>query len=189
MKINFADDIKHRITAKELFQYYGFQINRAGFCLSPFSNEKTPSLKVYDGIRGWHDFSSAQGGDVITFVQRYFGLDFHGACEKINNDFRLGLPIGKQLNLLEYRAAEQAVKERRERIEKEKAERQALTDAYHAALDQYVILDRHRTEYAPERMGGALNEFYVEAIKDISFAEYQLAEAEMRLYEYEHNRQ
>lgn len=174
---------------REVCQEYGIKIDARNKAICPFHNDTHASMQVYDGQRGWFCFVCNEGGDVLTFVQRYFGLDFHGACEKINSDFRLGLPIGKQLNLREYRAAEQAAKERRERIEKERAERHALTDAYHAALDQYVILDRHRTEYAPEHMGGALNEFYAEAVKNISFAEYQLAEAEMRLYEYEHNRQ
>lgn len=186
--INFADDIKNRVSMREVCYQYGIEIVREK-AICPFHNDTHASMQIYDGQRGWFCFVCNEGGDVISFVQRYFGLDFHGACEKINNDFRLGLPIGKQLSLREYREAEQAAKKRRERIEKEKAKRQALIDEYNAALDDYVILDIHRTEYAPKRENCVLNDFYVESIKNICFAENRLTEAEMRLYEYEHNGQ
>lgn len=111
--INYADEIKRAVPARELFEHYGFEINRAGFCHSPFAaNDKTPSLKVYDGDRGWHDFSSGKGGDIIDFVREYFNLSFPDAQKKLNDDFRLGLPIGERLTADKQREAERAAQER-----------------------------------------------------------------------------
>jgi DNA primase, catalytic core len=39
--------------------------------LSPFSNEKTPSLIVSPTKKIWKDFSSGKGGNVITFLMKY----------------------------------------------------------------------------------------------------------------------
>ena len=48
---HFVQDIKSRISTKEVLQYYGVNINSRGFAKCPFHNEKTASMKVYDGDR------------------------------------------------------------------------------------------------------------------------------------------
>jgi DNA primase len=96
--MTYSDEIKSRLTAREVFEFYGFNVNRAGFVCCPLHGEKTPSLKVYPGDRGWHCFGCHAGGDVLDFVQLYFGLNLPAACEKLNDDFNLGLPIGKPLS-------------------------------------------------------------------------------------------
>lgn len=187
--INYAEEIKRAVPARELFEHYGFEINRAGFCHSPFAaNDKTPSLKIYECDRGWHDFSSGKGGDIIAFVQEYFRLSFPDACAKINSDFHLDLPIGKRLSLRELREAEQATRERKRKLESERAEHTGLIETYNILLDMYTKLDRIRIQYAPDRLSGDISDFYAQAIKDIPIIEDALTEAEMRLYTYEHNR-
>lgn len=176
--VNYADEIKRAVPARELFEHYGFEINRAGFCRSPFAaNDKTPSLKVYDGDRGWHDFSSGKGGDIIAFVQEYFGLNFMEACKKINGDMRLGLPIGEKLTLAQMREADRKVAQRkREQIEREMAYKRVLT-AYHAALDRWVSLDIMKRENAPKSTSEPFSEEYAYACKHIDAAAYELDRA------------
>jgi hypothetical protein len=123
--MTYSDEIKSRLTAREVFEFYGFSVNRGGFCLSPFSGEKTPSCKVYDGTRGWYDFSSNRGGDIIDFVRLYFGLPFPTACEKLNVDFQLGLPIGKQHSRQEQIAAQRKAEEQRRQAEQAAAQQAA----------------------------------------------------------------
>jgi len=49
--------------------------------LSPFTAEQTPSFSV-DGERQlYYDFSSGHGGSVLTFIQRYFKVNFRRAME------------------------------------------------------------------------------------------------------------
>lgn len=186
--INYADEIKRAVPARELFEHYGFEINRAGFCRSPFAaNDKTPSLKVYDGGRGWHDFSSGKGGDIIAFVQEYFGLSFMDACKKLNADFNLHLPLGEKITLRQQREADRKVAQRkREQIEREMAQKRVLT-ACHAALDRWVSLDIMKRENAPQSPSEPFNDEYAYAVKHIDAAAYELDCATDALRAFESN--
>ena len=187
--MNYADEIKRRVTARELFQFYGFEINRGGFCKSPFSsNDKTPSLKVYDGGRGWHDFSSGNGGSVIDFVMQYFGLNFQDAIAKINTDFSLGLPIGERISLRQRREMERQQRERQEERAREQMEREQLDGEYWAAFDLWKKYDTNKREYAPKSPDEEFNPLFVEAVKNIDRADYDLFIAEMRLKDYANHR-
>lgn len=184
--VNCADEIKRAVPARELFEHYGFEINRAGFCHSPFAaNDKTPSLKIYECDRGWHDFSSGKGGDIIAFVQEYFRLSFPEACAKINSDFNLGLPIGKKLSLRQQRDAERAAKERKAKREAERAHYQSLKDDWYQWMECWETLDGYLRDLAPTTPDEEINPLYARAAKNIAYAGYMLDEAEMRLRKHE----
>ncbi len=91
--MDWANEIKDRLSMREVAERYGYQANRAGYISCPFHNEKTASLKVYDGNRGWHCFGCGRGGSVIDFAMELFNLDFRGACAHLNDEFRLGLSL------------------------------------------------------------------------------------------------
>lgn len=185
--ISYTDQIKAAVTAREVFEHYGFEINRAGFCRSPFAaNDKTPSLKVYDGDRGWHDFSSGKGGDIIDFVREYFNLSFPDAQKKLNEDFRLGLPIGERLTPQKQREAERAARERQREVAERKQARERLQRAYDHALDWWVYLDRLRQENAPLRNDGGFCADYAYALRKLPEAEYRLSCAEIAQYKFDH---
>ncbi len=60
------------------------QLKRAGRNwkgLSPWTNERSPSLMVSPEKQIWHDFSSGKGGNMFSFVMEMEGLDFKGALE------------------------------------------------------------------------------------------------------------
>ena len=82
-----TDVIKSRISMIDICKTYGFNIQRGNFICCPFHNEKTPSLKLYDGNRGFYCFGCGEHGSVIDFVMRYFGLDFQSAISKLKDDF------------------------------------------------------------------------------------------------------
>ena len=181
---NYPDEIKSRLTAREVFEFYGFTVNRGGFCLSPFSDEKTPSCKVYDGQRGWHDFSSNHGGDIIDFVCLYFGLPFPAACEKLNVDFQLGLPIGKQHSRQEQIEAQRKAAERKKAIADRKKRAESLRKAYDDALTEWIRLDTIKRECAPESPETPFSTAFAYALRNIDGAAYRLAEAEANLYRF-----
>ena len=188
---NYADEIKDRVSAKELFEFYGFHINRAGFCLSPFSREKTPSLKVYKGDKGWHCFSTGKGGDVIDFVQEYFNLSFKDAMAKLNEDFHLGLPIGeKRTPRQQIEEAAKAYRARQVKDEKEKA-LEAAKSAYWEAYDRWlgisIILERlhPKNKIFGKICGQDTVEVWLGACHAIAEAEWNLEQAEISLYEAE----
>ena len=53
--------------------------------LCPFHRDTHPSLSVKTDK--WKCWSCGKGGNVINFVQEYFGLNFVEACRKISEDF------------------------------------------------------------------------------------------------------
>lgn len=77
------------INLKEVFKFYGYELNRAGFCRCPFHLEDTGSCKVND-IQ-FHCFGCDAKGNAVSFVKSLFNLSFKDAIIKINADFGLGL--------------------------------------------------------------------------------------------------
>ncbi|HWH07513.1 MAG TPA: DNA primase [Candidatus Paceibacterota bacterium] len=49
--------------------------------LSPFTKEKTPSFFVNVERNSYYCFSTSQGGDIFTFIEKMEGVDFKGALK------------------------------------------------------------------------------------------------------------
>jgi len=49
--------------------------------LSPFTKEKTPSFFVNPERNSYYCFSTSQGGDIFTFIEKMEGVDFKGALK------------------------------------------------------------------------------------------------------------
>ncbi|MCY3804838.1 MAG: DNA primase [Candidatus Saccharibacteria bacterium] len=83
MDRDLVSDIKARLTIEEVVGSY-ITLKRAGSsykALSPFKEEKTPSLIVTPSKELWKDFSSGKGGDLFKFVMEYEGVEFRQALE------------------------------------------------------------------------------------------------------------
>lgn len=77
------EDIKQRLSVEEVVSDY-LELRPAGRnfkALSPFTDEKTPSLMVSPDKQIWHDFSSNKGGDMFSFIMEVESVDFMGALE------------------------------------------------------------------------------------------------------------
>ena len=182
--MNYSDEIKSRLTAREVFEHYGFPVNHAGFVCCPLHGEKTPSLKVYNGSRGWHCYGCHKGGDALDFIQMYFGLSFQAALEKANQDFNLGLPIGQKLSHQELAEAHRAAAERKKRIAERQKRADSLWKAYDDALTEWIRLDTIKRECAPDSPETPFSTAFAYALRNIDGAAYRLAEAEANLYRF-----
>lgn len=189
--MDFAKEIKQRLTTDQVFRQYGLKPNGAGFVCCPFHSEKTASLKVYDGDKGWHCFGCGENGDLISFIMKYFGLSFRDATKKINEDFCLCLPIGKRLNDRERQEIARKSFEQRRHKEAQEKEEKAAKAKYWAVYDEYIRLDKQRIKYKPQKNETELHPLYIEAIINIEKAKHNLSMAEMELkafYEARNNR-
>jgi DNA primase len=75
--------IKDKLSIVEVVQPY-VKLTRAGKYfrgLSPFSKEKTPSFYVSPDRGSFYCFSTSQGGDHFTFIEKMEGVDFKGALK------------------------------------------------------------------------------------------------------------
>ena len=78
-----VQQIKDRLSIVEVVQPY-VKLTRAGKYwrgLSPFSKEKTPSFYVSPDRGSYYCFSTSQGGDHFTFIEKMEGVDFKGALK------------------------------------------------------------------------------------------------------------
>lgn len=183
--MDYAEKIKSMVTMPEMMEQYGFRLNNAGFCKCPFHSERSASFKAYPGTRGYYCFGCNQSGSVIDFVMKFFGISFGDAIKKINEDFSLGLPIGEKLDRRKQLEMNRQAFMRKRAVDAEKAEQERLDNAYWKAFDEWKRLDTNKIRYAPETQTEPLHPLFVEALKNISGAEYRLECAEMERYEYE----
>ena len=186
--MNYAEEIKSRVTPKQLFSHYGFPPDRSGFVKCPLHGERTASLKVYDDGRGWCCHGCHKGGDVINFVREYFGLDFRDACTKINEDFRLGLPIGQKMSLRQMRNIQSEENRRKLAHESWKDEHERLRLEYESLFAEWIRLDTNKSEYAPHSPADGFHPLFVESLQKIDGVEYALRISEMRLEEHGNKR-
>jgi DNA primase len=170
-----AEAIKYNVDALTVAQSYGFQPNNAGFICCPFHNEKTPSLKLYKGTKGFSCYGCGTYGSVIDFVEKLFNLSFVEACRKINCDFNLCLPLDREPTLREQKKAREAIRAR-----KEKAKTIEETECkYWSAMQTYVDAQRIIDELAPNDYDDDFPEDWTNAIKNIATYRAELEVAEI----------
>ena len=86
--------IKEAIPMREAVVQYGFEPDRVGRICCPFHDDQNPSLRLYEGSGGWWCFVCNEGGSVIDFTAKLFGLSFLQAAKKLDHDFSLVLMDG-----------------------------------------------------------------------------------------------
>lgn len=123
-------------------------------------------MRVYDS--SFYCFGCGAGGDLITFVQKLFNLDFSGAVAKIDSDFALGL--SRPMKFSEYNKAKRAEQERK-RIQ---AEQKRQEEYYWSLIAEYIRLDNNRRNFKPKSPDEELNPLFVEALQKIDAVEYAL---------------
>lgn len=80
---NTIEEIKHKLSIVDVVAPY-VKLTKAGKYmkgLSPFTREKTPSFFVSPDRGSYYCFSSNQGGDIFTFIEKMEGVDFKGALK------------------------------------------------------------------------------------------------------------
>lgn len=78
-----VQQIKDRLSIVEVISPY-VKLTRAGKYyrgLTPFGKEKTPSFYVSPDRGSYYCFSTSQGGDHFTFIEKMEGVDFRGALK------------------------------------------------------------------------------------------------------------
>lgn len=187
--IDCSDRIKDAVSMMDICHQYGLPVNRGGFTNCPFHGEKTASLKVFNapGRKGWYCYGCHQGGSVIDFVQRFFGLDFFGAVKKINLDFNLGLPIDSELTAEQQKQQRIIAYQRRKRETERQKQHDRLRTAYDRALANYARLDKEAQIARSAANPAALTDSMVYALTHVDAAWYELCEAQTALSAFENS--
>nr|DAT81692.1 MAG TPA: DNA primase [Caudoviricetes sp.] len=121
------EQIRERVSIRQAVEFYtDKKLDSRGFCSCPLHTEKTASFKISEEKKLFYCFGCGQGGDVITLVQRYLGMNFREALKQIDKDFSLGLS-GERISVSAQIKARKA-KEKRALEEYEKEQKNALYD-------------------------------------------------------------
>ena len=137
-----AKQITSTLKMRDVAEFYGFKVNKSGFMCCPFHKEKTASLKIYDGDRGFSCFGCNTNGSVIDFVMKLFEMDFQQAIRKIDYDFNLGL--FKKLSIKEKHAILRQQEEReRQKLFEELAEEYSKEQRQHIRNYRFMLIDLH----------------------------------------------
>ncbi|HUC87266.1 MAG TPA: DNA primase [Candidatus Saccharimonadales bacterium] len=138
--MNDVEQVKERLDIAEVISAY-VPLKQAGRNLKapcPFHSEKSASFMVSPEKGIWHCFGCGEGGDVITFVMKYEGLEFRPALELL------------------ARKAGVELKERGPVDAKAKQERQRLSAALDWAVKYYqasLVKNRSALDYAVKVRG------------------------------------
>lgn len=92
--MNIFQEMKERVTARQVAERYGLKVSRNGMARCPFHNDKHPSMKI---DQNYYCFACGAKGDAVNYVAVLFGLSQLEAAKKINDDFSLNLSIGTSI--------------------------------------------------------------------------------------------
>ena len=179
----YSAEIRDRVSMRDVLDSYGFDTTRRGRIPCPIHHGNGQNMAVSN--KRFQCFVCGASGTVLDFVMQYQGVSLADAERILNDRFNLGLPLDGAASESERTKldAERFKRElKKKRIE---AERNRLESDYDKALSEWVRLDRIIAEKAPEGVLDEMDPEWVDALKRISKAAYELGESEEALHEFE----
>ena len=131
--------ILNNVSMINVLDKYNIKHNHRMFSCPFHGKDNHFSAKFY--INTFYCFCCHAHGDIIQFVQDYFGISFNEAMEKINQDFNLGL---KRNSMIDIRKINDQKKERYIQKEKEiklNKEYQLKCDIRHSFVKEIDFLN------------------------------------------------
>ena len=141
--MSIFEDVKRQLNIRQVVEYYGFKVNRAGQFICPFHNDHKPSASIKKDY--FNCFVCGAGGDLITFTAKLHGLSNINACKKLVSDFGLNISTEPQtqadkLKADRERAKRQAELKRQKEIENLIQHTGLVLASYHCYLWQGLQL-------------------------------------------------
>lgn len=124
--------LRNSITMMQLVNFYGFKVTRKGknnFIRCPFhggGSERTPSLIIYEGYRGFYCRGCCQGGDVTKFVEMYENLTQKEAALFLSERFNIPISESGEISLETRQKAIKARQEYEQQIAREEQSKAKL---------------------------------------------------------------
>lgn len=92
------DFVKSQVSMRDIAIHYGIKINRNGYISCPFHNEKTASMKLYSGTKGYYCFGCGSGGTIFNFVMEYENKEFDESVRMVADIFNIKISDGRNLS-------------------------------------------------------------------------------------------
>ena len=157
------DEVKERVTAREVMERAGIVFNRNNMCRCPFHQDKTASMKVKPTDKKYFCFGCGEKGDAIDFVAKYYNRSPREAAMQIADEFGI--------------IYDSSVRSPPKPVRREKSPMQILeetkTKTYRVLSDYLHLLKEWERNFRPESME-KIDERYVEAVQNREKVEFQL---------------
>ena len=186
--MNLSSEIKSRVSALDVCRQYGVDVNRAGFTRCLWHNEKTASLKIYPGDRGYFCFGCHAHGSSIDLVMKLFDCSVGDACKRLNADFRLGLIQEGNLSTTERIAQNREAWERKRREREIEAQHEALIDEFNSAIKNLRLAQMLLTATEPTDPDADFDDYFAIAVRETELARHRADCALEALSEFEKKR-
>lgn len=169
--MNIFQEVKERVTAKQVAERYGLKVERNGMACCPFHNDKHPSMKI---DQNYYCFACGAKGDAVNYVAVLFGLSQFEAAKKIIEDCSLGIPIEqpKRKQNSGFKKIEKVpTKEERIQFVQKKIDGWAR-DAANVLLRYLRWMEFWKEFYKPETMEAEWHPLFAEALQNESKISY-----------------
>lgn len=187
--MNLSSEIKKRVSALDVCRQYGVDVNRAGFTRCLWHNEKTASLKIYPGDRGFFCFGCHAHGSSLDLVMKLFDESVGDACKRLNADFRLGLiQECNSSSTVERIAQNRAIWERKKQSERAEKEYRELIDEFNGAIYHLRAVEMLYDAAEPKYPDEEWSEAFIVAARERELARSRADEALEALQEFEKQR-
>lgn len=171
--MNIFQEMKERVTARQVAERYGLKVSRNGMTRCPFHNDKHPSMKI---DQNYYCFACGAKGDAVNYVAVLFGLSQFEAAKKINDDFSLGISIentGIRRKQNSGVREKEKIPTKEERIQfVQKKIGGWVKDAVNVLLRYLRWMEFWKEFYKPESMEAEWNPLFVEALQNESKISY-----------------
>ena len=171
--MNIFQEMKERVTARQVAARYGLKVSRNGMTRCPFHNDKHPSMKI---DQNYYCFACGAKGDAVNYVAVLFGLSQFEAAKKINDDFSLGISIentGIRRKQNSGVREKEKIPTKEERIQfVQKKIGGWVKDAVNVLLRYLRWMEFWKEFYKPESMEAEWNPLFVEALQNESKISY-----------------
>jgi hypothetical protein len=163
--MSIFDDVKQRLNIRQVVEYYGYKVNRAGQFICPFHNDHKPSASIKKDY--FNCFVCGTGGDLITFTAKLHGLKNYDACKKLASDFNLNVGTEPQAQADRLRADRERAKRQAElKKQKEIEDLIQRTGLVLASYHCYLWQGLHLYPYGHIR--------HIRALQELTQAQYYL---------------
>ena len=153
--MNLAEELKARILIEDVVSRYWEEVDRFNRVRCFVHNGKDKNMLVNNGFA--YCFVCNANHDIISTVQHLFNLDFIQACEKLNNDFDCGLPIGRKLTAQEYAKIKNAEEKRKMQKKAKKERENKERELFIQVCDEMRRLERLLDKLQPPTPCEAIN--------------------------------
>lgn len=171
--MNIFQEMKERVTARQVAERYGLKVSRNGMTRCPFHNDKHLSMKI---DQNYYCFACGAKGDAVNYVAVLFGLSQFEAAKKINDDFSLGISIentGIRRKQNSGVREKEKIPTKEERIQfVQKKIGGWVKDAVNVLLRYLRWMEFWKEFYKPESMEAEWNPLFVEALQNESKISY-----------------